>query len=378
MPATAREDLRLPLNPKVRVQSSPPKHRLEWIVGDQAVSWLTIIDFQQQIGPAFVRMGGMAGVGTDPAHRMRGYSRQLIHNAFRWMYQTGFDTSTLQGIVNFYPKFGYAQAFPDTRFSVTVRDAEKVAPTGLRLVGFAEKFIPAVLELFHRNNAGRTGIVRRDRKTWQPFRHGMGFGMRLVPQILLDRRSRFAGYIAFADDDAATVAEAECVSPAMLGDLVHAAAQWGIDRRMEKIQFILPEDHPLTEFCKPSGMRIEKEYRTDGRGMVRLINTATTLARMREHLGERMQTARPGSMTIQTNLDAVTLRWNRGKIQIGNRSSVPSVHLPQWAMAQLVYGYRGASAFAAEGLLRGPQSVITTLDRLFPVHPHFFYPVDDF
>ena len=52
--------------------------------------------------------------------------------------------------------------------------------------------------------------------------------------------------------------------------------------------------------------------------------------------------------------------------------------MPQWALSQLLYGYRSAEALASDGILDGPRAAVAALAQMFPVAPHFHYLVDHF
>src|SRR5688500_988060 len=124
----ARTPERLNLDPDIRYNSDSgrsTKHEL--MVGGEAVSHLWVQHLRMRVGSAVVRMGGIAGVGTERAHRMKGLSRRVMENSTRWMEAEGFDCATLFGIRDFYDKFGYAPCMLVPRFEVRTRDAERAA-----------------------------------------------------------------------------------------------------------------------------------------------------------------------------------------------------------------------------------------------------------
>ena len=96
------------------------------------VSRLWAPTFDMRIGSALVKMGGIAGVGTDEAHRMRGYSRLVLEESTRYFAETGHDVAVLFGIPDFYHRFGYAPVLPVTTLTVTVEDALAAVSDGER------------------------------------------------------------------------------------------------------------------------------------------------------------------------------------------------------------------------------------------------------
>src|SRR5215211_2455125 len=71
------------------------------------VSRALIVPLLMRIGKAVVRMDGIGGVGTDEPFRRRGYSRRVMVAAVDAMRSGDAALSTLYGIQDFYPKFGF-------------------------------------------------------------------------------------------------------------------------------------------------------------------------------------------------------------------------------------------------------------------------------
>ncbi len=376
--ATAPERLDGRLDPDLRTESVPPRHHVALSVGGQTVSQLWVVDLQQQIGSQIVRMGGIADVGTHDQHRFKGYMRRVLAGALCWMRREGFDTSMLYGITSFYPKFGYAPAFPDVEFTMNVRDAEALAPAGHRFVAFKSAHLRAIIDLYHGAIAGRTGPTRRDAASWKPFRMGATWRSEAVCKVALDRRRRPVGYFVYdARYLEARVIEVGAVRPGVFADVLRAAARHALRQRLEQIHFHLAEDDPFVEFCKPLGLRKEVRYTRDGHAMVRMINVPSALSNVAVELGSRMRGS--GRLNLRTNLDGVGLAWGGGRLRVtAPRPGAPSARMPQWALAQLLYGYRSATGLADGGILRGGPAAIDALERMFPVTQHYQYISDRF
>lgn len=395
------EDLDRPLDPGFEISGDERAHKIVLKVGGVEVSWCRIVDFRQQIGSAVVRMGGMADVGTHDEHRFQGHGRRVMVNSLRWMRGAGYDVAMLYGIPGFYPKFGYAEAFPNVTHSLAVRDAELARPGKFRFVDFAPTHLDAVLKMYHANNAGRTGVTLRDPKKWAPFRKGVAWGPRPVPKVALDSRGRPAAYYAYdaAQHAEPVVLEVGCATPAVFGSLLREAAGVAWARRLERVKFLLPEDHAFVEFCRQFGLLKEALYRRDGGAMVRMINVPSALGKIAPVLAGRLAGERPGSawlrrgksgsLTIRTNLDDVTLSWRGGKLTVGPASrgsavATPaclvggSVRLPQWALAQLLYGYRDVETLRVSGAVSGSKDALAILAAMFPQGPHYHYRMDTF
>ena len=373
------EDLDGPVDPDLRIDRAGwPYNRLELVIGGEKVSGLGVVDFAQQIGSGVVRMGGIAGVGTHRDHRFCGYSRRVMESSLRWMRSEGLDTSMLYGIPSFYAKFGYAQAFASVSFTMAVRDAEAAPAGAWRFVRFRKEHLPAVLRMYRANNAGRTGPTLRDPKHWTPFRKGIRYDSKAVCKVAIDPRGRAGGYFVYDDTHlTADVIETGFATRAVLPAIVRAAARRAVKCRLERIRFHLPPDDAFIEFCKPLGIRQERTWRRDGGAQVRMIRIPSALAKLGAELAGRMSA--PGELTIRTNLDDVHVAWKSGRLAVdAPRRTGPQARMPQWALAQMLYGYRDARALAAEGIVTASARAVATLAEMFPVRPHYHYRVDHF
>jgi predicted acetyltransferase len=309
---------------------------------------------------------------------MKGYSRRVMENSLRWMRREGFDTSMLYGILNFYPKFGFAAAFPGLAWSLAVRDAERVPAREFGITDYKSEHLAAVLKIFHANNLDRTGPMRRDPKTWQPFRKGSAWGVKTVCKVALSENGDVAGYVVYDNQPlAATIIEMSYRTPEVFGALLRLVARLAWEQRLERIKLILPEDDLFVAFCKPLGLRLEATFRSDGGAMVRMINLVSALKSVAAELGGRM--VRSGALNLHTNLDAVGLEWSGEGLAIrAPLKGAETARMPQWVLAQLLYGYLNATALAAQGVLQGSDKALSLLDEMFPARPHFAYTVDEF
>jgi predicted acetyltransferase len=376
-PTDDRENLDGPLDEKFLITKESTGNKLKLVINGTCVSWLTVLEFRQQIGTELLRMGGIGGVATDKAHRLKGYSRRLINSAIKWMRMSGFDTSMLFGISSFYPKFGYGEAFPDVSFTLAVRDAELVNAQGYSFVNYKSQYLQSILNMYHRNNAGRTGPIRRHPKHWkhrEPFTKGTNMGCR----VALDNSKRPVAYFVYdATPLNPTILEVGFTTSKVFSDMLLAIARIVWNDRLERIKFFLPEDDAFIAFCQPLGLEKTMGYRKDGGGMVRMINIPGSLSKISPLLGSRLRTR--GHLNIYTNLESIGLSWLRGRCNVSKpQNKCPSVYMPQWALAQLLYGYRNAFSLYASGTVKGSKHSVDILENLFPVTPHFFYWVDRF
>ena len=56
---------------------------------EQDISRLWIHEYQMRFGTALLKMGGIAGVGTNEEHRNKGYSRRVMEDSTAFMTENG-------------------------------------------------------------------------------------------------------------------------------------------------------------------------------------------------------------------------------------------------------------------------------------------------
>lgn len=373
------EDLDRPLDGDILVTPGDGRWSISLLVDGQPASGCQVIDHAQQIGPCLLRMAGIAGVYTGNAYRFRGYSRRVLENTLRWMRSEGFDVSMLYGISGFYPKFGFANAFPEVKYSLALRDAELAAGKRCRFVDYGPENHKAVLALYHQVNAGRNGVTRRDLQHWHRFRQEEGYhwGPQIAVKVALDAKGNPAGYFVYDEKAEATILEIGWASPAIFPDLLRAMVELAWASRVDKITFHLPEDDAFMRFCQPLGFQKEISYRRDGGPMIRMININHALQAVAPLLATRV--SGHGFLTIRTNLDRVGLVWSGSELAVvAPRETGDRVELPQWALSQLLFGYHSADSPAFNGIVKGTKRGLAALACLFPQTPHYHYRVDAF
>ncbi len=359
--------------------------KVEILHRGQSVSRLWITDRRMRIGAAVVRVGGIAGVGTDPAHRRRGLAVRVLQRSLRLMADEGCETSLLFGIEDFYHRVGFATCMPEHGLSLAAADARRaVSPLKTRPMGPED--LPAVRRLYTAGNAGRTASVVRDR-TWREFPMGSGFGVTGVARVVHPARSpqRLLGYFLYDDrsdyDD--KIDRCRLAEVAGRGAEVHAAVLKFLARRaaalrLERITASVPVDHPFALYCRGIGAREETVYPRNAGPMGRIIDLPRFASAMVPEWERRWPAAGPGEIALHTDLGAVGLRRGRdGRLEVGGSSEDgPRLRVPDQAVLfQLAMGYRSAGDAAAAGLLRGSAAALEVARALFPLRVgHMWWP----
>jgi predicted acetyltransferase len=368
------------------------------------VSRLWAPTFDMRIGSAIVKMGGIAGVGTNEEHRMRGYSRLVMEESTRYFTETGHDVAVLFGIPDFYHKFGYVSALPVTTLTVKVKDAlltlpywEGKAPAAPDMEFGRSLALPpvrplqdddwgAVLDVYNDNHRTRTGTLLRWRETWQGYPHGTEWRVKKVETFVVENaEDEIIGYVAFDDvDDACRVGDLGYATPAVFPTLLQVMVEQAQRRNAEEFEVKLPPDHPFVLFCRHCGGAVRTVYQFNRGGMARIIHLRSLFEKLTGLLTERLTSQWvhgsmnqwSGGLELQTDLGAVTLEIGDGRVRLSDDATVRwSVSLPQMQLTQLVMGYRSVGDVTLDDNVDVSPDVAPLLDALFPVgHPWMAIP----
>lgn len=359
--------------------------KVEILHRGRSISRLWITDRRMRIGAAVVRVGGIAGVGTDPAHRRRGLALRVLQRSLRLMADQGYETSLLFGIEDFYHRAGFATCMPEHGLSLAAADARR-AVSPLKTRPMRPEDLAAVRRLYTAANAGRTASVVRGRG-WQGFPMGSRFGVAGVARVVHRTASpgRLLGYFLYDDkfdyDDnfdrcrlAEVAGQAAEVHAAVLGFMARRAAAL----RLERITASVPVDHPFALYCRGIGARDETVYPRNGGPMGRIIDLPRFVSAMVPEWERRWPADGLGGIALNTDLGAVALRRRRdGRLEVGDSpEGAPRLRVPDQAVLfQLAMGYRSADDAAAAGLLRGSGAALEVARGLFPLRvAHMWWP----
>ena len=249
----------------LRRSSDKGRTKIELLVDETVASKLVLFDLTMRIGDVPVRCGGIGGVDTEVAYRMKGYSRRVLEDSTAFMKESGYHLGALFGIPYYYDKFGYASAFVSSESSVDTRDAE-AAMARYKVRDSSPEDAPAVIGLYNSLTARRTGTVVRDPSEWQSLRPRGGWSPRMGTFVLLDG-DRIVGYAAYRLDPwRYAIVELGYTDRAAFGSLLAEAARRAVEARVEHIIFHVPPDDPFILYCRRYGCQTKVSYPRCGGG----------------------------------------------------------------------------------------------------------------
>ena len=353
---------------------------------EEWLSWIGLREYQMRFGSAQLKMGGICGVGTKEEHRNKGYSRHVMEHTITYMNENGFDVSMLFGIPNFYHKFGYATAIPETYVEFDTKDVPTVAPT-YQVRKFQTEDAPKIVDLYAANNAGRTGTPLRTGIGWKEFTRRAG----IVPDpyVVLNETDEVIGYfVCNSDNTKKDMIDQSCTlfdigfqDRTIFETIVDFLAYSVNYTSAERIICAIPADHPFAIFCRRYGCRTHTYTPKDHMGMMRIINQSSTLKKITGELEKRLQRSIDlgqwrGQILISTDLGQDCLEIDQGSIAHTNgQTNGFHLEIPQDKLIQLMMGRRSIEDLAIEPDVSVAEEIIPVLDILFPLgHSHVWWP----
>lgn len=390
-------------------------------VDEKKVSRTYVVPMLMRVGAAVVRMDGIGGVATDEEYRYRGYSRRVMETCVEVMRSRDAGISTLYGIQDFYPKYGYDTTGPEYSIHLELRDSdETVLPAGWRFRPLAKGDQAAVEAIYDANTRRAVGpLVRHVTGDELPqnlalaesspaARKVSGRAWRRLGQLLIEPGedacrvledesgsivayawvSRGGWWIDFRYRDEPVVfhlGEVMALSPAAADAVLIGLRQWASERikGVTKIELAMPPTDAVAMAAAYEGAIVVSRHQRRGQFMGRTLDTGRLLTQLQPALSERLRAARipfQGRLTIRTDEGEATLSITSDSVAIeskaGGRESV--VEMPQTVLARLTLG-----AFETSDLLARLPSpphgdVAELLNVLFPRQTPHIYAIDRF
>jgi GNAT superfamily N-acetyltransferase len=329
-----------------------------------------VVKKRLRIDRAEIPTGGVVGLSTSPQHRLKGYGRRLMGAAHEFLAQQGCLISLLNGIPNFYGRFGYAVVFPVCRLLLHTDGLSQARPIH-QVRPVRKKDEPALVRLYNRCNQYRTGTLIRppDWRFSNLTRYSRPPGKLILVE---DHRQAIAGYALYRYiEDRLFVQELNAKSPQAYETLAHALGQRARRSGLALVHCKVPFDHPFGALCSRYGTRWEIEQTVDVEEMGRILTLAGFIDRLRSAFEHRLRAAvflERLVLRFDTDLGPVGLEIDHGRVQTVNPcpSEGHRINLPQNILLQLAMGYLSIDAAVYNASVHISPSTKLILEILFP------------
>jgi len=361
-----------------------PEHTRVTVADGRVVSAVAMAPRMIRFGPVAVPAMTLGPVGTHDAYRKQGYSYAAMNDASEWMKANGVLIGYLQGIPDYYCRYGYYPYIARTAVKLAREDGRKQSGKArVRIMTHAD--VPAVAALYEKAMAGRTCTAVRSREVWQwlmgPGRKSWFFRK---PYVIFDSAGKLCGYFTNKSKDQFDVGEivVRADEPACRVALGALAAE-GKRREIKEINLPVGWDDPLAVFIR---QHVAAQFSTwtnpTGGSLMKIVDFPRLMAALQPLFSQRWQAARTAlpdtQFTLECELGAVGFAISNGKVQIGPAARGARVRVPQRWMSGLLTGYYSVNDVAAREGAAIPTRLRPVVQILFPTGWPWVHQADNY
>jgi GNAT superfamily N-acetyltransferase len=298
-------------------------------------------------GPARLPTGCIGNVVTHPDHRRRGVASAMMADALAYAHEQRLALLLLDGIADFYHRFGYADVFDWVEHRVDPAQALALETNGLDVRVATADDAPALLDHYHRFHAPYVGRFER---TLELERHRLALhDAPMRPRVAVDADGRVRGYRLPRWRQPAVGSEvAAADAPAALALLRQHATECDGLEAPGGLRWCIPLGSWLYYACAEHVGTLETRVWRQRRGdwMARSGHVPTLAEALRPLFAGRA----PSPAGLEPD----------GTLVLDGHA----IKLEDASLVQLLFGYRPAWWVAKRDRL--PPALVPTLDALFP------------
>lgn len=361
------------------VENSPTfqPHQLRGaFVGNTFLGGCHIDERVLRIGPARLLTACIGGVVTVTEHRKQGVAAELLRDAVRYAQQQKHALLLLDGIADFYHRFGFIDVF-DTITHTIESKVVLAQPRSLYAVRQATfEDIPALFALYQRHYGSYAGSFERDQVFQERFFHERG-GMK--PYVAVNSKGSVQGYLLLYKRPEKLVAYEVGTNDwqATLALLQHhvALTQERHGEQSTEISWPLPPDSPTFYLLSDHlSLRSQVTHTPDADWMARTADIPTLIDAVLPLWNMRWQKNSPvRSGVLALLIEDVPFLLGADAVGIhlldpmtNSAHAARQIKVNQHVFTQLLLGYRPISWAAQQPKQVIPEDLHTVLDILFP------------
>ena len=348
-----------------------------------------IFERRMHIGETHVLTGCIGGVVADPRYRMQGVATTMLQDAVAFAEARGHSLLLLDGIPNFYHRFGFVDVFDRTDHAIPRDAIPHDPPDGYTVRPATERDMHIFLDLYERHYRVYTGSFTRTlaQQEWRLL------STEDNPRFLaLAPNGNAEGYLipSRQADKSRAVEVAADTWPAALALLrQHAQLVAASPQPSEHIWWPLPLDAttyylladwltlpnvPPDDPVRAWAVRGETYSLRSAGWMARLVSLRRLLQALTPELHSRWHRARspwtgPFALTVGDETCVLDVQEHSVSLLDSLPESVPIATITPQRFTQLLFGYRPITYIAdrmAEAGRHIPPALLPVLDVLFP------------
>lgn len=373
--------------------------------GDEYLGGYSVEARTMRVGAARLPVGCVGSLVVRPEWRRRGVASALLADALAYARERGCALLLLNGIPNFYRRFGYTDVLDYTEHLMRRADvlAQPAGPYAVRRAGPADA--ATVAALYERHYGPFTGSFVHTPAWEEHFLALRGGGGTL---LALDGAGQARGYLILWWGESARAMEVGADDwPAALALLRHQAE--AMEAGEETLAWHLPPDAPTvalladhltaadtSDWGEPSreGSIRSVTYRHPDAGwMARVADAGTLVEGMLPAWSARLRAAAcgwEGRFTLVVGEAAYPIEVSAGEARPqpgqpgmaaeggATPAQIPCVRLAQETLAALIFGYRTVEWAAAQPGAEIAHELLPPLRALFPMGQAWIAGSDEF
>jgi len=361
-----------------------PEHTRVGVVDGRVVAVVVMGPRTIRFGPVEVPAMTVGPLGTHDRYRRRGCMAATMNDASDYMRRSGVLVAYLQGIGDFYYRFGYYpyMAPSDVRFQR--EDARKQARPG-RLRAMRRDDLWRMRRLYDVAARGRVCAAVRDDRVWDwLWSAGRRSWMFCGPRLVLDARGRLHGYLTLRPGKELQIREivvrgGEESCRVALGAIAREAKR----REVKEIVLPLVWDDPLVLFLR---QYVGAEFRmyphpTGGR-LMKVVDFPALMRTLEPLLSGRWRAAGRAlpqvRFVLESEIGTVGIDAGRVRVRIGDLAGGQRVRVPQRWLSGMLTGYYAPRDVAPRAGARMPAALMPALEALFPQQWPWVYQAENY
>lgn len=385
-PENIEEEARIWRRMDERATDFLPRQRRGVFLGDTYVGGCMINERVMRAGAARLPTACVGVVVTHPDYRLRGIGTEILRDAAAFAEKNGEALLLLDGIPNFYHRFGYTDVWDLTEHVIEPTAVPNEAPEGYMTRPATTADAAGLLALYERHYGPYTGSFVRS-VTQQEHFIRTGLDMNNPRMLAVDARGAARGYLGAARGG--TRARAFEVAaddwPAAAALLRHHATLvepgteliWPLPLD-SRTYYTLADNLSIADtsgWQNPQrGWAVRGETYAHRRAawMGRIVSLRRVAEAMLPAWQERLERSGPaplGTLVLRAGNEACAVEVAADGARLLDVAPVdaPVATLAPEQVAQLVFGYRPVSYLAAQPGADVPEPLVPVLDALFPV-----------
>jgi len=322
-------------------------------IDNNIVGGYTIFERDLRMGSSLLRTGCIGAVYTRHAFRKQGVASALMRDAIGYAVDNNYALLLLDGIPNFYHRFGYVDMHDVTHFTMDTAPLRHLKTGDWQTKTATEDDADTLLDLYQRHFGGFVGSFERSLEVQQFKLRTESPSRQFV--LALDPSGTPKGYIILRNDDRPWAAEVAAESWAAAKVLLKYHAEFidADEKPAEKIDWVVPPASDLAMMLvdRLSVVRVTKSVNA-GDWMARVANMDILLQSLLPVWNQRLAAGKlnwAGHIDLHVDDRCWQLQFAGGCISIVADAPVApqSVRLTQQQLVQLCFAYP-ATIFAAK------------------------------